>query len=353
MTPRVIQIGIDHRIAPLAALERLHAARPRSASGGFSTKDLGATVPLVTCHRLELYLEGASEEHAREAFARWLGRGGGISAALVSGAAVRSDRRAAEHLLRVAAGLESAVLGEDQVLGQVREAYRNAVAAAAPGPLLHRLFHAAFRAGRRVRAETALAGGARSLPAAAIGLLTRRLGGLEGRCFLVVGAGEMGSLTAVRLRDRCAGEIIVTSRTGPRAETLAARVGGRALPWAWRSRLLAEVDGVACATGAAEPVLTAGDLRLAMRKRKRPLVVIDLGVPHDVEIPAEATPGLDVIDMATIARHLGEGAAARAAAVAEAEGVVAEELEVWWSWLLARSPGASDPRRTRRGIAAG
>jgi glutamyl-tRNA reductase len=352
MSETVVQVGIDHRGASLAELGRLHAARRRGAANGAPAVGYRGVVGLVTCHRLELYVEGASEESARALFANWLG-GDGEVADLVAGAALRSGRRAAEHLLRVAAGLESAVLGEDQILGQVRSAYREAVAAGAAGPLLHRLFHAAFRAGRRVRCETAIAGGARSLPAAAIGLLSRRLGGLAGRRFLIIGAGEMGSLAATRLRDRGAGEIVVTSRTRLRAETLASRLGARVLPWTWRTRLLSEVDAVACATGAAEPVLTAKDLRLAIRKRSGPLVIVDLGVPRDVETPVEETPGLDVIDMATIALHLRQGAAARAAAVEEAERVVAEELETWWSWAVTRDPRAGDPRRARRGLAVG
>lgn len=344
----VLQVGTDHRLLPLEELERLHSHV--GGEPGVLRPECGGVVALVTCHRVELYVEGLQRMDALQAFACWVGGGEADDAALAPRLRLRRDREAGRHLLRVAAGLESAVLGEDQILGQVRSAYRAACAAGAAGPLLHRLFHAAFRTGKRVRSETGLGEGGRSLAGTAVAALQGDLGGLAGRAVLVLGAGEMAALAARRLRERGVGRLLIANRTRDRAEALAAEVGAEVLPWEWRLRALAEVDGVVCATAAPSAVIPAAPLGAAAQHRT--LAVVDLAVPRNVEVPAGETRGLRLTDLERLAKRLRSDATRRRGAVARAEGVVEEELDRWWGWVESRSAADVHWRSCRRGSAA-
>ena len=335
----VVEVGVDGRRAPLPVLERLLARRGERAS---TPAEAGTgLVGLATCHRLELYTEGLGALRATERFRAWLGLSLPELAALHPHLAVREDAAAGRHLLRVAAGLESLVLGEDQIIGQVREAYRLSCEAREAGPLLHRLFHAAFRAGKRARSETSLREGARSLAECGVAFLSDRLGGLSDRCVLVLGAGEMGHVAVARLGERGVGRLLVANRTFSRAEALAAEAGGEALPWAWRARALEESDGVICACHANEPVLDGATLAAAAR----PIVVVDLAVPRGVEEPRRRPDGLVLADVEDVARHLPRDAERRRAAEGEAGRIVEEELAGWQSWAA----GAARADRSGRG----
>lgn len=330
----VVQVGVDHRRTPLPVLERLHARQVESLPP-FDRRPPGL-VRLATCHRLELYTEGIETAQAVEIWRAWLGLAAAEAGALHLFLSIRENAEAGRHLLRVAAGLESAVLGEDQIQGQVREAYRRACAAREPGALLHRLFHAAFRAGRRVRAETALARGGRSLAGCAVAWLSRRLEGVADKAVLVLGAGEMGTIAARTLRQRGVGRLLVTNRTWSRAAALAAEVGAEALPWPWRAAALAEVAGVICACHAPEPVLPGAWLAAAACPPRR-LVVADLAVPRGVEPPAPAPPGLVLADLGALTMQMNGDAERRRAAIGDAERIVEEEVREWLDWVEGRA----------------
>ncbi len=341
---RVVQVGIDHRAMGAEAFGRLLEAGwntdlPRPPDGG-------GIVALATCHRRELYLEGTDPLRALALFEAWAGE----AARRGPRPEVRTGTDAGRHLLRVAAGLESAVLGEDQVLGQVRAAYREACHRRTAGPALHRLFHAAFRAGKRVRSETALARGERSLAGAAVGWLASRTGGLRDRTVLVLGAGEMARVAVRRLLKRGAGRVLVSNRTLERARDLVEGHGGEVVPWRWWPALLGEVDGLVVATGAAEPVVGEAELR----PRVAPLAVVDLAVPRNVEPPRPPVPGVEIAGVGELAGRLAREAGRRSRAVEAAERIVEEELEAWWGWLRNRG-GGSAPGCTggRSGVSAG
>ena len=323
----LVQVGLDRGVATIEQLAAVGAAR----QGDVTTVPLpphGFAVALATCHRVELYLEGLSAEDARAAFLGWCS---GSPAA--SSPTCRLGRDAAGHLLRVAAGLESAVLGEDQVLTQVRIAYRAACAAKRSGPLLHRLFHAAFRAGRRVRGETAIASGTRSLAGAAVAAVHRALGGLAGRTLVVLGAGEMAELAARSAANRGLRRLVVVNRSPERAASLAASLGGETAPWEWRGGLLASADAVIAAVRCESPVLDASALRRAAAGGHR-LAVADLGVPRNVE-PVRV-PGVDLFDVETLAAVVHDVRRRRVEAVRAAEAVVDQELEGWLAWTGTR-----------------
>jgi glutamyl-tRNA reductase len=327
VSARVVQVGLDRRCASVAVLGEVHR-QLRSRGNDVVGGGLKA-VSLTTCHRIEVYLEDVPPQTGAEAFLAWTGFAADRRPDLLPLLTIRAGDEAARHLFRVASGLESAVLGEDQVLGQVREAYRRACAARTPGPILHRLFHGAFRTGKRVRNETELGGGGRSLAGSGVNVLSRVLGGLQSRSVLVLGAGEMGSLAARRLRQRGVGRLLLANRSRDRGVDLAREVGAQILPWDWRRRVLREVDGIVCATGSPEPVIPCAWLEEAVGGGGILRCVVDLAVPPNVEIPPALPRSVVVANVDTIARHLADEDSRRRAAIMAAEGIVEEEVQEW------------------------
>ncbi|RMF73288.1 MAG: glutamyl-tRNA reductase [Acidobacteria bacterium] len=331
----VVVAGFDWRSAGHDALARLHALRRRTPDLPHS----GATpiVTVATCHRIEVYAEGlAPAACSRLLVAQCVGDARaplpGIPAprVLVGEDAVR-------HLLRVAAGLESVVVGEDQVLVQLRRAYRAASAAGLTGPSLHRAFHAAFRAGRRVRAETALGRGSRSIAGAAVNALQRELGDLGGRAALVVGTGETAALLARRLRQRGVRRLMIAGRSPAKAEAVAGRLGGEAIAWPWRAAALRQVDVVAAATSAPEPSIRAWMLRAVSDDGDRVPWIVDLGMPPDVERCDGAPWAGRLIDLPGLARRIDRERALEAEAAGHAHRIVEQELAAWRAWRSHRA----------------
>ena len=198
------------------------------------------------------------------------------------------DLEAARHLFRVAAGLDSLVVGEPQILGQVKDAHGAAAASQSAGPVLNRLFHSSFGVGKRVRTETGLGSGAVSVSFAAVSLARKIFGDLKGRTVLVVGAGEMGKLTARHLKSQGVQQVTIVSRSMAHAARTAEAIGGAsAAPWEELDTALGAGDIVITATGAAAPILTKAHVEAVMRPRRhRPLFIIDIAMPRDVEAAA-------------------------------------------------------------------
>jgi glutamyl-tRNA reductase len=241
----------------------------------------------------------------------------------------RRDDEAARHLFRVAAGLDSRVRGETEILGQVRAAY----ALGAPGPLLDRLFREALRVGRKVRVQSPLAESAASAAVAAAVLAERVLGDLTDREVLVVGAGEIGARTAARLAARGATIAVVANRGEERRARLAARYGARGIPLAEISAALADADVVVSATGSNELVIASTDVEAALATReRRPMLLIDLAVPRDVDPEVGSLPYAFLYDV----DDLGETVGAGEDAALRAEEIVAEEAERFRAWQASR-----------------
>jgi len=243
----------------------------------------------------------------------------------------------ARHLFRVSAGLDSLVVGEPQILGQVKAAYAVASDRQFTAALTNRLFHSAFAVGKRVRSETGLGEGAVSVSYAAIALAKKIFGDLKGRAVLILGAGEMAKLTGIHLQSQHVRQITIASRTLQSAQGLAARLDGVAVPWDRVDAALATADIVLTATGASEPVLTRERVETVMRpRRNRPLFIIDIAVPRDVE---PAVGGLDQVflynidDLRTIVQ---ENLARRGAELARAEAIVDEEVAKYTAWMQSR-----------------
>jgi len=244
---------------------------------------------------------------------------------------------AARHLFRVAAGLDSLVVGEPQILGQVKEAFAAATGVKHTGALTNRLFNTAFTVGKRVRAETGLGQGAVSVSYAAIALARKIFSDLKGLNVLILGAGEMAELTGVHLEAQQVKQITIASRTLATAEALAAQLGGRAVAWTALATALSAADIVVTATGATEPVLTKARIEEAMRPRRgRPLFIIDIALPRDVEAEAGSLDQVFLYNIDDLQTIVQENMARRAAELERAETIVSEELERFTSWAQSR-----------------
>jgi glutamyl-tRNA reductase len=337
----LIAVGIDHHDAPVEVRERLNWPDPEvegRVRADLVAGPLREAVLLCTCNRTDVY--GVAEDPpqaVRAVLAVLAARAGWAPAALEPYARVFVGAEAvATHLMRVAAGLESLVLGETQVLGQVKDAYLRAAAQGTAGKLLHGLFHHALATAKRVHAETALASAPVSVGAAAVEFARRHLGGLEGRAVVVLGAGDTAATVARRLREAGCARLVVCNRTPARAEALAAQVGGEAAPVADLPALLREADVVIASTASPSPVLTPARIGAALAARGgRPLLLLDLAVPRDVDPVLGGWPGVhlaDIDDLEAVAR---EGRAERAREAQAAEALVAEGVRAFARWVEA------------------
>jgi glutamyl-tRNA reductase len=324
--------GVSHHTASVELRERVAldaeaaAALARAIS---SNADGVEVVVLSTCNRTELYLAAPDDGVAEAAEHSLLALAGTDAEALAPVAYRLADESAALHLFRVAAGLDSLVPGEGEILGQVRDAYD----AGATGPLLDRTFRMALHAGRRARLETAIGESPASVPAAAAALAQQVFDGLEGRRVVLVGAGRTSELTARNLHSRGAIVSAVVNRTVERAERLASSLDARAFRLEHVADALVDADVVISSTSAPGFVLTAEALRPGLRGRRgRPLLFVDLAVPRDVDPALAAVDGCFVYDVDDLEAVVSASLEGRRAEAVHAERIVAAEAERFRAW---------------------
>jgi glutamyl-tRNA reductase len=287
--------GLSHRNAPVALREQLAVEEDklRELLLDLQAADvLHEVVVLSTCNRVEVYAVADAPGEARALAFRHLCRHRGVELATVEPLLyTHLDGEAVRHAFRVAASLDSMMIGEPQILGQVKDAFALAQACETVGPHLHPLFSQAFSVAKRVRTETEIARHAVSVSFAAVELAKKIFDGLSGRAVLLVGAGKMSELAAKHLVEQGAFPIYVANRTWARAQELARALAGTAVPWDELGTALAAVDIVVTSTGAPQPVITGPLVTRVMHGRRgRPLFFIDIAVPRDVE------PGVDALD---------------------------------------------------------
>jgi glutamyl-tRNA reductase len=322
---RLSLVGVSHRRAPVELRERVALDRDGSAELARRLADGGEAVVLSTCNRTELYVARDSEDGERAAMSFLLEQGPEFE-----GVAYRlHDDAAALHLFRVAAGLDSLVPGEGEILGQVREAAE----AGAPGPFLDRLFRQALSTGRKVRVETAIGESPSSVPAAGAALAQQVFGDLTGRRVLLLGAGKMSELTARNLLTRGAELVAIANRTPEHGRELAAKLGTRAVGLDGIGAELAGVDVVVASTSAPGFVLSAAELGDVIRARRgRPLLFVDLAVPRDVDPALGELDGCFVYDIDDLEAVVEQALAGRRGEAVRAERLVAEEAERFREW---------------------
>lgn len=337
----LLLLGVSHRTAPVELRERLD----------FSSRDVGAAVEslsarassaesvvLSTCNRSEIYVVGEDLVRARAEIVAFLSEYHQLpSEAFSPHLFAFDDVAAARHLFRVASGLDSLVVGEPQILGQVKSAFQAASERRCTGPLLTKTFHWAFGVGKRVRRETTLGEGAVSVSFAAVSLARKIFGRLNGRRVLVVGAGEISTLTAQHLRSQGVAEIVITSRTTAHADELAAEVGGRSVPWTNLRPAIANADIVLTATGSQRPIITREDIETGHgRKRAEPLFIIDVAVPRDVDPAVGEIEQVFLYNVDDLQGIVQENIARRGAEIARAEAIVDEEVARFTAWQRSR-----------------
>lgn len=334
----IVVIGLNHRTVPLELLERTTVtaeALPKALHDLVARPNINEVVVLSTCNRTEVY---AVAERFHPAFADV--RDFLCSLAHLAPEDLQShlysqhDVAAVAHLFSVAAGLESAVLGEHEILGQVRSAWSVAQQEGTARSTLNQLFRHALETGKRARTETSIARSTASVSYAAVEMATERFGSLAGAKVLVVGAGEMGEGIVAALSRTGLGEVVVVNRTYERAVELAERVGGRARPFSALGDALADADVLLTSTGSGSVVVEADVVERATAGR--PLLVVDVAVPRDVDAAVALLPGVTLLDLDDLRDWAARGVAERAAEAAKVGHIVAEEVGRYGEEIAAR-----------------
>ncbi|WP_213953206.1 glutamyl-tRNA reductase [Variovorax sp. dw_954] len=337
-------LGLNHTTAPLDlrgrfafALDQiaptLHSLR--SSFGSHRHPQVEAAI-ISTCNRTEIYC--ASEHMALDHTVGWLAESGGVAPALLrSHAYTLHDDEAARHAFRVASGLDSMVLGEPQILGQMKDAVRAAETAGALGSTLNQLFQRSFAVAKEVRTATEIGAHSISMAAASVRLASQLFEDLAKTRVLFVGAGEMIDLAATHFAARRPRSIVVANRTLERGEKLATRFGGEAMRLAELPGRLAEFDIVVSCTASTLPLIGLGAVERALKQRKhRPIFMVDLAVPRDIEPEVKKLEDVYLYTVDDLAQVVQQGQASRQAAVAEAEVIIDAGVQSFMHWLAQR-----------------
>ena len=334
----LLALGVSHKTAPVALRERLALPEGRAArmlAELVAHDDVHEAVAISTCNRTELYLVAGDPVEAETLALAALSRQAGIRPTELLGRiySVRAAE-AVSQLFSVAAGLDSMIVGEAEIQGQVKRAYELALVEGVTGPLSNRLFRDALGAGKRVRTETAVGRSHLSLSSVAVGLARHVLGRLDSRRVLVIGAGENGELTARALAERGVQSVIVANRRSERAIALAQRFGGTAIRFEELPGELARSDIVVTSTSSPHQILGHDEVASAMEERAgRPLLLIDIAVPRDIDPQVRDLAGVSLYDMDDLEREVTRNQSGHQAEVTRARAIVREEVERFESWL--------------------
>lgn len=344
MGSNLFVIGLSWRTAPVAVREKLAFADDELSStlqAVTSLSHIGEAMLISTCNRVEIY--GATERaapdssiHAAMGEVRsFMARARGVPAEDLAGNLYEHvDTEAVRHTFRVASALDSLVMGEAQILGQLKAAYGVAAGAGTTGPTLGRCMERAFGVAKRVRHETGISRGAANVSSVAVELAQHVFVDLGGKTVLVMGAGKMSALAVRHLRAAGAGAIVVTNRSPEKAAALALAVDGVARPWEQLQTLLTTADVVITSTGARQPVLTRDLFKRVMRQRRyQPMVVIDIAVPRDAEPAIGELDGVYLFDIDDLERVVASNLKERAKQAEFAARIVEDEVAQFERWL--------------------
>lgn len=333
-------LGATHHTAPLAVRERLSldaTATEALRSELAGVAGLREFAVLSTCNRVEFYGVAAAPGTVADVQARFCARQRFAAAEFEQFRLTLADADAVRHLLEVTAGLDSQMLGENEIFGQVKDAYGAAQARGHTGPVLNRVFQKAFQAAKHVRTHTAISEGQVSVANVAVDLASNIFGDLTSTRVLLVGAGDIGEKTARAFQSRGAGSLSVTSRTLERATELANELGAFALPFRLLAEKLDEFDIVVCATSAPETVVSLAATEAAMRKRPaRPLFFIDLALPRDVDAATSTLQNVFLYNLDDLAKIADENRAAREAEIAKCHALLSTRSDDLWRQIEPR-----------------
>jgi glutamyl-tRNA reductase len=347
----LLAVGLNHTTAPVDVRERLAVPREQigeSLSGLLQHASLSEVVLLSTCNRVEVYAvqpdAAAQPDRIVDALAQLRGMPGEV---VRRHCFVREQDNAARHIFRVAASLESMVVGEPQILGQVKDAWQLARERQTVGPILDRCLTMAFRGAKRVRSETDVARGGASIASVAVELARSIFGQLRGSTVALIGAGEMGRQAALHLRADGAERLLVVNRSRERGEELALAIGGRHLGWDQLDEALIEADVVITSTGANAMVSSSGPSnhiieprmmrRIMRRRRGAPIFIVDIAVPRDVDPQVGKLDSVYVYDVDDLQKILGQNLQARGHEAEAAGAVLEQEIAAFLHWQRART----------------
>ncbi|HVX18292.1 MAG TPA: glutamyl-tRNA reductase [Acidimicrobiales bacterium] len=338
----VVVIGLNHRTMPLDQFERMAIGEPqlpKALAMVRGTDHVAETVVLSTCNRTEVYAVAEKFHGAYSDIRDFLAQMADVAPEEFSDHLyVHYDEGAVRHLFSVVCGLDSVVVGEHEILGQTKDAWELAQDESAAGPVLNMLFRHAVETGKRARTETSIGRHIASASQAAVAMAAERLGTLEGRSVLVVGAGEMGEGMAVTLARSGVREVLVANRTRARADALAERVGGRAVGLDAIPDAVRNVDVLLTSTGATELIVDHAEFAPLVQERDdRPLLIVDIAVPRDVDRAIGDLAGVTLLDMDDLRRFAEAGMRARRREVVDVQSIIEEELERYRSSTSART----------------
>jgi glutamyl-tRNA reductase len=329
----VVVVGLNHRTVPLEILERMtvsDAHLPKALQDLLDREHITEAVVLSTCMRTEIYAVAARFHGAMSDVRNFLSAWSGAEPDRFTDHLYSYyEDGAANHLFQVATGIDSAVIGEGEVLRQVRHAWELARTEKAAGPVLSRLFRHALEVGKRARSETAITRGITSLSQAAVAMAGDRLGSLAGRTVLLVGAGEMGEgMVQALAAVPGIGRTLVANRTWAKAAKLAERIGGTPIELVGLTSALEEADVVLTSTGAPGTLIEAGDLEPVLPARQgRPLLVVDIAVPRDVDPGVGQLPGVTLLNMDDLKAFVDAAMAERRKEIPAVTRIIAEEVD--------------------------
>ena len=338
----LLALGCSHRTAGIDLREQLALPEGRATSmlrGLVSEEGISEAAAISTCNRTELYLISSDAVDAEAKALGALSREAGIRATDLLGPLYSlRDEEAARHLFRVTSGLDSMIIGEAEIQGQVKRAYELALVEGATGPLLNRLFRGALSAGKRARSETAIGERGVSIPSVAVELARRHLGDLSDSRVILIGAGETAELTAKALAARGVEAVFVANRRHNRAIGLAERFGGDALRINDLPTHLESADIVVSATDSPHPLIERPELEQVMKSRdSRALLMIDLAVPRDIDPECRELPGVTLSDVDDLQRIIERNASSRENEASRAERVIEAEVDLYLDWIGAQS----------------
>jgi len=329
-------LGLNHQTAPLAVRERVvfHVERLHEALGELKRGLAHEAAILSTCNRTELYVSGQSPDD----LTRWLAQYHRLGAAeLQQYLYTLPNEQAVRHAFRVASGLDSMVVGEPQILGQMKEAARAAESAGTLGSLLHRLFQRSFAVAKEVRSTTRIGAASVSMAAAAVKLAARIFPSLKDQSVLFIGAGEMIDLVATHFAAQAPARIAVANRTVERAERLAARLNARAIELRSLAEHLHEYDIVVSSTASSLPILGKGLVERALRqRRRRPIFMVDLAVPRDIEPEAGELDDVFLYTIDDLGEIVSANLDARRSALEQAEAIIDVQVGRFMHWMQLR-----------------
>ena len=356
-TGHLFVLGATHHTAPLEIRERLSLgseAAAALASRLAALEDLREFTVLNTCNRVEFYAVATKPSALDRVQAEFCAQQRFDPAEFARFQLSLTGPAAVRHLLEVAAGIDSQMLGETEIFGQVKEAYAAAQAHGHTGPILNRVFQKAFQAAKHVRTNTAISSGQVSIANVAVDLAQTIFGDLAGARTLLVGAGEIGEKTAKAFQSRGAGSLTVASRRLERAMELATTLGASAMPFEQRAARLAEFDVVVCATSAPATIFSGADAAAAMRRRPaRPLLFIDLALPRDVETGVADLENVFLYNLDDLARIADENRAAREAELAKCRTLLADRAAALWQHIEPRLSGLNSAGNSESAPVAG